>query len=305
MGWELIGDSEALETIAGEFLRADPVAHTSVLGVLGARATRAASSPDPSTGERPGPVWAVLRRDGKRGAGRGGSAAGEVAGVCWWTPPYGVGVTDVAPVEALELVSVLAAARPDVAAAAPCVVGPRSASAALAAGLAALAGRTVVPQLLETLYRLNAAGDLVTGGQPAPCGHPRLASPEDVPILARWLLAFVQEAGTTQPADPLERISGSVADGSMWVWDFDGPRAMVGGRPTGAGVARLGPVYTPPAARGCGVATALVAHVCRALSTAGSEVVTLYADDANRTSTGIYRRMGFRPVLAWAEHALT
>lgn len=33
----------------------------------------------------------------------------------------------------------------------------------------------------------------------------------------------------------------------------------------------------------------------------GSAVVTLYADDADPTSTGIYRRLGCHEVLAWAD----
>lgn len=107
-------------------------------------------------------------------------------------------------------------------------------------------------------------------------------------------------AGTTPPPDPAARVRQTVADRDLFVWDDGAIRAMVGGRHTGGGVARIGPVYTPTAGRGRGQAPALTGHVVRTLFAEGTGVVTLFADDANRTSTGIYRRLGFRPTFSWA-----
>ncbi len=284
MTWDLVDGLDAFALAAGDFLRRDPVAHTVVLGVLTQHAADVTDAGGP-------PILAVLRH------------AGEVAGVAWRTPPYPLGVTDVGADDARTLADLLVSARPDVASA-PAVAGPAGSAEPLAARLAACLGRTYAPMLTETLYRLDGAGSIVADPRPAPPGRCRAATEADLPLLVDWLLAFVAEAGTTPPADAEARITGSIQDATMFVWDDGSVRAMAGGRPTGSGVARLGPVYTPPAARGSGVATALVAAACRHLFARGLAVVTLYADDDNPTSSGIYRRLGFRPVLSWVELSL-
>ncbi len=59
---------------------------------------------------------------------------------------------------------------------------------------------------------------------------------------------------------------------------------------------RIGPVYTPPADRGQGYASALVAAVSQAQLDAGRRFCFLYADLANPTSNKIYQAIGYRPV---------
>ncbi|HEY5334992.1 MAG TPA: hypothetical protein VIJ71_03100, partial [Mycobacteriales bacterium] len=76
-------DALGPETVA--FLRADPVAHTVLLGVLG-------QAPVPFS------TWAELRDD-----------AGRVLGAAWRTPPWGLGVTELPVSAARELGSLVAA----------------------------------------------------------------------------------------------------------------------------------------------------------------------------------------------------
>jgi GNAT superfamily N-acetyltransferase len=280
--WDLMADLPELEAAAGDWLATDPVAHTVVLGVL---AQAAADVPRDGA-----PLYAVLRR------------GQVVAGVAWRVPPFSLGVTGGSATELVALASLLVRARPDAAATAS-VEGPQAAAEALAGALGRFCGRGVLPGRRQTLYRLDE--DPVLDLRPGPAGALRPAAREELELLLGWFRAFVAETGGVPQADPQARIERSVADGTMFVWEQDGRvLAMAGGRQTGAAVARIGPVYTPQPWRGQGVASALVAALALVLRRAGTQVVTLYADDANRTATGVYRRLGFVPVLPWREFAL-
>jgi predicted GNAT family acetyltransferase len=71
---------------------------------------------------------------------------------------------------------------------------------------------------------------------------------------------------------------------------------LTGANPPAFGVARIGPVYTPPEHRRRGYAGAAVAQVSQLLRDAGARVC-LYTDQANPTSNGIYQAIGYRPVV--------
>jgi predicted GNAT family acetyltransferase len=67
-------------------------------------------------------------------------------------------------------------------------------------------------------------------------------------------------------------------------------------------VTRIGPVWTPPERRRRGYAAAATAELAGRLRARGE--VVLFADRANPTSTGVYRRIGFRPVAEWDDWVL-
>jgi predicted GNAT family acetyltransferase len=71
---------------------------------------------------------------------------------------------------------------------------------------------------------------------------------------------------------------------------------MAGASPVVAGMARIGPVYTPPAARGRGYGSAVTAAASADAIRRGAEQVLLYTDLAHPTSNAIYQRLGYRPV---------
>jgi predicted GNAT family acetyltransferase len=62
-----------------------------------------------------------------------------------------------------------------------------------------------------------------------------------------------------------------------------------------AGVARVGPVYTPPGWRRRGYGAAVAATAARSGLRSGVTEIVLYTDLANPTSNSIYRAIGFRP----------
>ena len=83
---------------------------------------------------------------------------------------------------------------------------------------------------------------------------------------------------------------------SVWCWDDDGPVAMARAAPVVGGVARIGPVYTPPAHRRRGYATTCVEHLSRHIEER-EHVAILYTQLTNPTSNAIYARIGYEPVL--------
>jgi uncharacterized protein len=129
-------------------------------------------------------------------------------------------------------------------------------------------------------------------------GAMRGAVPADRPLLVEWIAAFGQEALGDEGA----RVAASVDDWlagkgrRLWLWDDDGPKSLTGvGGETPNGI-RIGPVYTPPAERGQGYASALVAAVSQAQLDAGRRFCFLYTDLANPTPNKIYQAIGYRPV---------
>jgi predicted GNAT family acetyltransferase len=88
-----------------------------------------------------------------------------------------------------------------------------------------------------------------------------------------------------------------IEDGRLWLWHEPAgrPVALAGRSVVAAGVARIGPVYTPPRHRRRGYGSAVTAAVTAdALDRAGR--VVLFTDLANPTSNAIYQRLGYRPV---------
>jgi predicted GNAT family acetyltransferase len=127
-------------------------------------------------------------------------------------------------------------------------------------------------------------------------GEARPADEGDLDLLVTWMNAFLDDIH--EPAlDAEDSMRARLRTGEVWLWqDGSGdPVSMVGRTPAAAGVARVGPVYTPTEHRGRGYAEALTHVVCARARTQGLRLV-LFADQANPTSTGIYRSLGFHPV---------
>lgn len=64
-------------------------------------------------------------------------------------------------------------------------------------------------------------------------------------------------------------------------------------------MARVGPVYTPPAQRGRGYAGSAVAGLSRRVLARGARRCALFTDLANPTSNKIYAEVGYRPLCDW------
>ncbi|MEU8254298.1 GNAT family N-acetyltransferase [Micromonospora inaquosa] len=156
--------------------------------------------------------------------------------------------------------------------------------------------------------RLHELGELAL---PSPTtGRLVVATEDDVELVTEWLAAFMGDAdeqagrprGTSADelpdhADMLRRLHA----GRLWFWvdDTGEPVHLTGANPPSFGVARVGPVYTPPAQRGRGWASNAVAEVSRRIQADGTRVC-LFTDQANPTSNRIYAALGYRPVVDMA-----
>jgi predicted GNAT family acetyltransferase len=167
--------------------------------------------------------------------------------------------------------------------------------------LARLQGGTIEVAQHTRLFEL---GELaVPVGVP---GRLRAAVRDDLDLAVAWVDRFMadadEQAGREPDAHgrealPPEDLLARIDRGCYWFWyDEAGERvSMVGANPPAYGVARIGPVYTPPAQRRRGYAGAATAEVSRILRDTGARVC-LYTDQSNPTSNGIYQAIGYRAV---------
>src|SRR5271156_3247893 len=152
--------------------------------------------------------------------------------------------------------------------------------------------------------RLHELGGLAW---PAPVpGGVRAATGDDVDLVMQWFGAFMGDADE-QAGRPRGASAHEVPDraemlrrlraGGLWFWVSQaGERVhLTGVSPPSFGVARVGPVYTPPAQRGCGWASNAVAEISRRIQAEGARVC-LFTDQANPTSNKIYAALGYKPV---------
>ncbi|MFD5831095.1 GNAT family N-acetyltransferase [Lentzea sp. NPDC060358] len=260
---------ESFDTATRDRLAADPVRNTVAITSL----DRIRRLPD-----EPTPLLITFHDDG------------DVVGSLVRTPPWPFQTADL-PLAAVDLaVQITGELDPD----APGVTGPREKSEAFATAT----GKSFTESLATRLYRL---GDLVP---PAVEGSGRMATEDDVELLATWRKAFTDEAVPEAPPESTaDHVRGSLRLGNGHaVWEVDGvPVAWAVGSLPHAGMTRVGPVYTPPEHRRHGYGAAVSAMVSRWALDQGAAEVLLFADLTNPVSNSIYQRIGYEPLEDWAE----
>src|SRR5437867_2767923 len=147
----------------------------------------------------------------------------------------------------------------------PGVVGGLPEAEAFAVAWCARTGNTARRVMGQGIYSLTEVLPV-----PAVAGTPRTARPDDLNLVAGWIQAFQDEVvPDALRSDPEERrrrlgsILGSDEEG-ICLWEAEDQVVSLSGfgGPTPNGI-RIGPVYTPPALRGRGYATTLVADLSR------------------------------------------
>ena len=171
--------------------------------------------------------------------------AAPVLGVALQTPPFNLVLSS--PFPGVAITTLLA----DTAGIAlPGVIGPVAEAEAFAAGWRAQTGGTASVTMRLGTYAL----EKVTPA-PAVSGALRAALPDDAPLAREWMHAFHAEALPHAPpaAEPVD-LQG------YCFWEVDGvPVTAVRARPATPHGAVVNDVYTPPALRRRGYATAAVA----------------------------------------------
>jgi predicted GNAT family acetyltransferase len=261
-----------------DFLRRDPVLNTVPLGLVNEWLAADA-------GKRPELFVAVVERGGEIVA----------AGVRSAIPQMSLAAGG----DELELAELARIARPEMPDL-PCVAGPQAQAEAFAGEWARITGKPHRPGMTELVHVLQQ----VRRPERVP-GAVRRAGAADVELVLEWFRAFEYEA---QPdsAEAIvegfaERMRERVAAGAMFLWDAGSPVAMAGAREIGEGVARIGPVYTPPAHRRRGYAGAITAAASQAMLDEGCSSCCLFTDVNNPTSNHVYREIGYQPVADFRE----
>jgi GNAT superfamily N-acetyltransferase len=270
---------------AGEFLRAEPARNTVILSVTENLRIRAAARPAPhpaGAGQvAPPPEDEVLLGWWRPGPG-------AVGGAFMHTPGFPVLLTSMTDEAVTGLAGELAAAGRRISG----VNAEARAAGAFAEVWRQRTGDVARVRLVSRLYRL---GTLVRP-DPGPQGAPRVAGERDRDLLIEWSGAFASEAGDG-PLDHAAAVDERLGYGGLTIWEVGGTAvSMAGVTRIVAGIARVAPVYTPPALRARGYAGAATAAVTQAALDAGATGVVLYTDLANPTSNALYERLGYRPV---------
>jgi predicted GNAT family acetyltransferase len=215
-------------------------------------------------------------------------ASGSVVACALRTPPLKAVIT-AAPVSAIEcLVADISNIYPDLAQ----VHGPDPTVGQFAERWAARTGVPSIEARCHRLFEIREAPTVV----PTPEGGIRLATEQDLPTIVAWTTAFVAEALPGDPTDPEMRAANAIATRSLFVWDASGPVSMAGWSGRTARGARITFVYSPPACRGRGFATACVSALTRSLLAEGLAYCCLYTDRSNAISNRLYQKLGYRHI---------
>lgn len=222
-------------------------------------------------------------------------AGARVVGAAIRTPPYNLVLSEIDDPGVIDLL--VADRRHDDL---PGVLGPVEHARAFAEGWAAAAGRSWRHHLSQRIFRLEA----VIPPRPVP-GRLRIVTPGDRSLIAAWLRAFADEALGEDDPDAAEAQTNRWLEGrgrTLCLWEDGEVVSLCGvGGATPHGI-RIGPVYTPPPARGRGYASALVAKASQLQIEAGRRFCFLFTDLANPTSNHIYQTIGYERVRDVDEH---
>ena len=264
----VVGDAREFATLAESWLASDPfstnVIGVQLSGVLGG--TRVAGGED---------IWIVA-------TDRGG-----VVGAAMHTPPFNLFLPRLPGGVASEIAKTLSTAGRSL----PGVNGEVDTVAEFVHAWTALRGvdsslvrRTRMYRLGELTFPLGTAGEARTGES------------DERDLVCEWFVRFRAEAAPDAPAVATAFVARRLAAGEIWLWWAGGsPVALAARSAPAGGVARVGPVYTPPAHRRCGYGSAVTARATRAALDAGANEVVLYTDLANPTSNAIYQAIGYVP----------
>ena len=286
-------DPAAFLERAGPHLEADPVVSTVVSSI----AHRALAQAVADVGRREREWWLVIT-----------DMSGNVAGVAMRTasfapyPPFLLPMPDDASRQLARTLHDRGEEVRGVNGALPAVEVFAAETVALAGGRIEVAAHTRLHELGELVTAAPVSGLLVT------------ATETDLPLAMAWFEAFMGDAdeqagrprgSSAHEAPDEDEMLRRLRAGTVWFWvDESGERVhLTGANPPAFGVARVGPVYTPPEQRGRGWASAAVAEVSAMLQEQGVRVC-LFTDQANPTSNKIYAALGYRPVVDMANLVL-
>ena len=259
----------------GPRLRERPAENNLVLGLLGdfARSAELPGRETPPDNVRP----ILLAIEGPQG----------IEGVALQTPPRALIVSRMRDEATEALVAFVLSAEVSI----PGVSGPDATAEGFASRWGARTSHAFVLRMRQTIHELTRVRP------PAPvAGALREATVDDETTLAHWLQGFERETRIDPIGDHLAFVQGKRAARQLFLWENGAPLSLVAwqGR-TEQGV-RVSYVYTPPAERRKGYASATVAALSQRLLDEGNQRCFLFTNAENATSNKIYRALGYEPV---------
>lgn len=271
MAWCVTTSVEDYLVAAGEFLVSQPTQNTVLLTV-----TETLRAAGPTVFGEAVPLFGWWL-----------SVDGSVTGAFLHTPPSEVLLTALSPRAAEALAAAWPRERP--------LTGVNATEETAGVFASSWGRRAAIRPVLRRRERLYRLGDLVMP-RPGPPGRARVAGLADSETLVAWVSEFQTEIHGVA-GDTAKRVADRLSYNGFTFWEVAGrPVAVAGVSRSIHGMVRIGPVYTPPDFRRLGHAGAVTAAVSKAALKAGARDVLLFADRANSTSNGVYRRLGFEPV---------
>ncbi len=218
-----------------------------------------------------------------------------VVGVAMRTAPYGLLLGSMEVDAARALGAAVATRDPDV----PWVEGAPEANDAFRSTYLG-PDSPVGPRRTRT-GRRSLVYEVTTPVTPPVPGSARRARSSELDLVTDWVNAFHHEVGpavTDGPEVARARFARRIDEGDVLLWEVDGGSVALAGVAgvdvVATPVARIGPVYTVPAARGRGYGAAVTAALA-ARELGRGRRVTLYADADYAPSNAAYRKIGFVP----------
>jgi uncharacterized protein len=210
----------------------------------------------------------------------------EVVGAAIRTPPYKLLLSKVSNLEALTLVAQDLQREP-----LPGVMGLVSEVEIFLQVWQGLTGQSYRLLVEMRIHQLTALQPFITAN-----GHIRLVTEQDRTLLLKWLPAFETEIGYEVIEDVERIVTNRLKKQDTYLWEDNVPVSLAAGRKFSDTASRIGSVYTPPAYRRKGYATACVAALSQKLLDEGCDRCFLLTDLANPTSNHIYQQIGYVPV---------
>jgi predicted GNAT family acetyltransferase len=214
--------------------------------------------------------------------------AGAIVACAVRTPPYGLVITR-AEDQALDpLIDDVIRKYETL----PSVLGPEPTVSAFAVRWARRTGSQAQPFMRMRMFEARHVIRPISG----PAGYMRLAVEAEMQGIVSWVMAFHEEASTGNPLDPASTTRDDIANERLFVWHDDDVVSIAICPRRSARSASIGLVYTPPAYRGRGYASALVASLTQRLLEQGAAFCCINTDLNNPTTNKIYPAIGYRPV---------
>lgn len=220
---------------------------------------------------------------------------GAIAGAAVRTPPGKLLVSQLAPGAIAPMARAAHGVMPDL----RTLNGPEPTASAFAEAWCRFAGGTSEIGMRQRCYVLHAVADQLP---PVP-GALRRARENERDLALTWAHAFRDEAAPGGGVELHAWVERAYRLQRAFVWDDGGPVTMVAAGGSTDHAATISFVYTPPAQRRRGYATAAVAALSRRLLH-GKQYCCLYTDRANPTSNSIYQAIGYRAVCDMNDHHL-